>query len=553
MRRAQRTGLGVEKFGDVANVDLLHRTAKVRVWFRRTRHVFRAAPYRKGWRDVLRRASSTRPRDLGGLVSWTLHGIGARLSEIWGRERERSPYSPPPGPGSRSPTPLGVEIVVLGAEAARIFAGCPAVTSSLSADHVDLVVADTPSEAKSLTAPAIVLSEARSLAVPAFDPTIHNPVGWTRDVGHLVGSLGTLQLLPRGIKVHRVVGHDDRDAVRLCHHLVDTAAFHSHEIKRAGVLVRLAATGALVHLVDGGPGLDSLIGNELHVLMTLGVQEADADERESRSIKMRRIALREHSFRSRARKMSEAVLDDPSSVPSVSILLATKRPNFLAWALDNVARQDYPRLQLVLALHGADFDAATVERHIAELSLPTRVIHVGESQALGTVLNSAVDEANGVLLTKMNDDGLYGRDHIWDLVLAHEYSGAQLVGKGLDTVYLADRDQTARRIRREGETYNRHVAGGTLLVSRHDLDRIGGWKRVPLGMDEVPANDVFRDKGSVYRTHGSGYVLVRYGTAHTRDTDDDSLSRDYAVLPGWQPGVAGIENGPELPSLFRPR
>ena len=554
LHRAQRTGLGVEEFGDVASVDWRSRTAKLRQRLRRTRQVFRAAPYRTGWRDVLRKASSTRPRDLVGFVTWFFQGIGARLSEISGRERERSGYSPSRSPGWKTPTPLGVEIVALGARAARIFAKCPAVTSRLSGGHVDLVVADTPGEAESCSVPAIILSEARSFAVPAVDPTSDNPVGWQRDVDYVVGSLGARHLLPRGIKAHRAVGHDDKDAVRLCHHVVDVAGFHADEVERAGVLVCLAATGALVHLADGGPGLDSLIGDELHALMTLGVQGADGDERESRSIKMRRIALREHSFRNRAMKMSEAVLDDPPGVPSVSILLATKRPDFLGWAIDNVARQNYPRLQLVLALHGDDFDAATVERHVAGLPLATRVIHVGESRTLGSVLNSAVNEANGVLLTKMDDDDLYGPDHIWDLVLAHEYSGAQLVGKALDTVYLADRDRTARRIRRQGETYNRHVAGGTLLISRHDLDRVGGWQRVPSGEDAALANDVIQKNGRVYRTHGTGYVLVRHGAAHAWDADDSEfLSRAYAVLPGWKPGAADIDDGPDLPNSFHRR
>ena len=554
LRRAQRTGLGVEEFGDVASIDWRSRTAKLRQRFRRIRQVLRAAPYRAGWRDVLRRASSTRPRDLVGFVTWFFQGIRARLSEIVGREPERSSYSPSRSLGWKTPTPLGVEIVALGARAARIFAKCPAVTSHLSGGHVDLVVADTPGEAKSCRVPAIILSEARNFAVPAVDPTSDNPVGWQRDVDYLVGSLGPRHLLPPGIKAHRAVGHDDGDAVRLCHHVVDVAAFHADEVERAGVLVRLAATGALVHLADGGPGLDSLMGDELHALMTLSVQEANADERESRSIKMRRIALREHSFCSRARRMSEALLDDPASVPSVSILLATKRPNFLGWAIDNVARQNYPRLQLVLALHGDDFDPAAVERHVAGLPLATRVIHVGESRTLGSVLNSTVNEANGVLLTKMDDDDLYGRDHIWDLVLAHEYSGAQLVGKALDTVYLADRDQTVRRTRPQGETYNRHVAGGTLLISRHDLERVGGWQRVPLGEDAALANDIIRNNGSVYRTHGLGYVLVRHGAAHTWDADDSAfVCGTHAVLPGWRPDAAEIEYAQDPPSYLRRR
>jgi len=229
--------------------------------------------------------------------------------------------------------------------------------------------------------------------------------------------------------------------------------------------------------------LDALIGNELHALMTSDVREADPAERESISIKMRRIALRDHSFRSRARQMGELVMDEPPEVPGVSILLATRRPDFLRWAVDNVARQNYPRLELVLALHGDEFEPDAVERVVGHVRLPVRVVRVGEDQMFGTVLNAAVKEANGSLLARMDDDDLYGADHIWDLVLAHEYSGAELVGKVHNTVYLANRNQTVRQFQRRGETYHRHVSGGSLLISRHDLDRLGGWQRVRLGED----------------------------------------------------------------------
>ena len=562
LRRAQRTGLDVEEFGDAAVIDVRSRALRVRLWLRRVRRILSAAPYRTGWRDVLRRASFTRPRDLAGFVRWVFRGIGARLSEIvGGKRRETRPkevgralgsVTLPRSSGSKALAPLGVEIATLGIRAARVFAGCRLVSGRSAGDHVDFVIADTPSEATSFVAPAVVLSETPKFAVPAFDPGINHPVGWARDVDYVVGSLGSRRLLPSGVTAHRVVGHNDIDSVRLCHHLVDVAAFHTDEIERAGVLVRLAATGAPVFLADGGPGLDALIGNELHALMTTEIQEADTNAREVHSIKMRRLALREHSFRSRARQLSEAALDDPPDVASVSILLPTKRPDLLGWAVDNVARQTYPRLQLVLALHGDQFDTATVERVVRRLRLPASVVRVGGNRTLGSVLNAAVQEASGTLLTKMDDDDLYGPDHIWDLVLAHEYSGAQLVGKIWSTVYLAHRHLTLRQFRSEYEMFNRSIAGGAMLISRHDLDHVGGWQRVPSREDVALRASVLRNGGSIYRTHGLGYLVVRHGEAHTWSPDDSEfLDGDYAAFPGWQPAVADIENAPELPYSFR--
>ncbi|MDE0421602.1 MAG: glycosyltransferase [Gammaproteobacteria bacterium] len=557
LRRAQRTGLSLEELGDVAVVDVRARVAKTRAWLTRARRILSAAPDgdRKGWPHVRRRAALVRrPRDLVRFLRWLLYGTGARLSEIArGQRREIPSYSRPSSPTPKAPSrPLGVEIVALGARAAQVFAGCPFVSSHSAGGHVDIVVADTPGEAASSKAPAIVLSEAPELAVPAFDPATDNPVDWEKDVSHVVGSLGSRHLLPSGFKAHRVVAHNDVDAVRLCHHLLDVAAFHADAIRRAGLLVRLAATGAPICLTDGGSELEPLIGGELHALMTEGVSEADVRARELHSIKMRRIALREHSFRSRARQLSEVVLDHPPKVPTVSILLATKRPDFLGRATENIARQNYPRLQLVLALHGEGFHPKAVEHVVERLQLPVRVVRVRANQTLGTVLNAAVAEADGTLLTKMDDDDLYGADHIWDLVLAHEYSSAELVGKASENIYLADSDQTIqRRFRSQSEAYSRHVTGGAILISRHDLDLVGGWPRVPSGEDSALVTSVLRNDGRAYRTHSSGYLMIRHGVAHTWEADhSEFLSRAYAVFPGWRPDVAGIEDVPAIPVSF---
>ena len=61
------------------------------------------------------------------------------------------------------------------------------------------------------------------------------------------------------------------------------------------------------------------------------------------------------------------------------------------------------------------------------------------------LLGLAPGRAQGTLLAKVDDDDTYGTEHIWDLVLARHYSGATLVGKGTEFVYLETLDTTVRR------------------------------------------------------------------------------------------------------------
>ena len=243
--------------------------------------------------------------------------------------------------------------------------------------------------------------------------------------------------------------------------------------------------------------------------------------------------------------MCAAALADPPELARISVLLATRRPGRLAAALANVARQRYPRLELVLALHGPGFAADVVQRAGAGFPHPVKLLRLDASRPLGSVLNAAAGAAGGALLAKMDDDDLYGPEHLWDLALAREYSGAALVGKFPATVYLARGDRTVRRRRVRSETWSSSISGGTMLIGRADLERAGGWRRVPRHVDEALVEDVLRAGGGVYRTHDAGYVMVRHGVRHTWEADDaELLVAAEAVHRGWRPALAGIEDAP---------
>ena len=360
-----------------------------------------------------------------------------------------APASPP-----SAEYPLGVEIAALGARSRALFAASRRVARTTAGQHIDLVVADTAAEAAGAPAPAVVLAEAPPmLSTPAFDPRADNPIGWRRDVGKdAVGALGPLDRLPPGSGADRVVRRDDRAALREIHRLEDVAAFHADAATRAGTLARLAAAGVVVRLADGDRRLAPHLGAELFELMTREARGLDMDAREALSVRMRRAALREHSLASRARQAAEQVLADPPRPPLVSVLLPTRRPELLERALAAVRRQTYPRLELVLGLHGEGF--GEVAPDAAGPSAPVTALRLDAALPLGSVLNAATQAARGTLLAKMDDDDLYGPDHIWDLVLAHEYSQAPLVGKGADFVYLAASDRTIRRHNSGGERFD---------------------------------------------------------------------------------------------------
>ena len=518
---------------------------------------------------------------LAGAVAWRLRGSyryrrALSTRDLWGDADDAdlsgdlpgSLPAPPPSTVDAPPRdwffyggptawyPLGAEMITLGGRAGGVFGSSLRVRHSLGEKRGDLIVADGPDVIEESAVPVVYLSEAPArFSVTAFDPVRINPIGWPRTPDRGVGALGPVGSLPAGSRDVRTVRHRDRDSLRSFHHLEDVAAYHPDATARAATLAALAGWGVVVRLVDHDPALEARLGSELYGLMSAsGIREADLDEREALSIRMRRVALREHTLRARARQIIAAGLPDPPTLAEVSVLAATKRPRMVPNLLATVAVQTYPRLELVLVLHGHGFDTG-IEAKAAELGMAVRVLRVDGSYSFGTALNRAVSVAGGTLLTKIDDDDHYSAEHVWDLVLAHEYSGAELVAKGSEFVYLARSDRTIHRFCGKGEAASRviSVAGGTMLISRHDLEAAGGWRRVPRGVDVGLIEDVRRVGGQVYRTHGFGYVLVRHGGGHTWEKDDDYFLRQAeGSRSGWAPEFAGLDpdtplHGPVLP------
>ncbi|HEU5036723.1 MAG TPA: glycosyltransferase [Nocardioides sp.] len=250
-----------------------------------------------------------------------------------------------------------------------------------------------------------------------------------------------------------------------------------------------------------------------------GFPDVDLDDplaREEHSLVLRRAAIDEHGSIDWQRP--------------VSVLLATRRPEQLDFALSQVARQrGVSSLQLVLAPHGFDVDPGAVRDAVG---IDVRVVPATADTVFGDVLNDAARAADGDVLLKMDDDDWYSPDVVADLLRARAYSGAELTGMPAEFHYLAPRDLTVKR-GHPTEFYARFVAGGTLLVDRSVLREVGGFRSVRKYVDAQLLAAVTAAGGAIYRTHGLGYVLRRNETGHTWQVDMDYLLDPSRVQRTW--------------------
>jgi len=226
--------------------------------------------------------------------------------------------------------------------------------------------------------------------------------------------------------------------------------------------------------------------------------------------------------------------------PTVSAVMLTHRTEHLERIAAQLGALQYPRLEIILALHGLQISDPLVGQ-LHELAgrsgAHVRMVSIDGSLVFGAAMQQASRMADGELLTKVDDDDWYAPSHIWDLVLARSYSGAQVVGKALD--WIALQDCTVFRPVYPAERYALFVAGGTMLISQADLQQVGGWRDVPRSIDRALLQQVRQEGGLVYRTHGLGYIYSRVGESHTARVSDAHFMKEVART--W-PGIIRHES-----------
>ena len=251
-------------------------------------------------------------------------------------------------------------------------------------------------------------------------------------------------------------------------------------------------------------------------------------------------------------------------LPALSVLVASMRPDSVEALLADLAAQTYPEFEVVLGTHGWTASPAQLQRWSARLGRPLRAVARDADVPFGEVLGALSRAADGDVLTKADDDDVYGADHLTDLVLAWRQTGADLVAKAPRFVHLEDpaatgpggpvgtggtgvapdprggtTGSTVDRSWAASEVFGRTPAGGTLLAARSTLLAAGGWSGSIRHVDIDLTARIRQAGGVTYRTHGLGYVYVRHARGHTW-TVDHSVFLEQAgdVLPGLPAAIA---------------
>jgi hypothetical protein len=426
-------------------------------------------------------------------------------------------------------------------------AGIPVLLVARTTDHlnhgwvdrVDLILTEDPDLAEQAKEKELEVL----LLHPSVDDTIHNPIGWKQHPQHrlmviadhpgITSDLDTLLPVAHQLNLYgsaipgleplrhtpdRPTGKTLTDEAKNHLAVYATPQLAATPVSHIQTVLNLTAAGIPV-ITPPDPTLTQLIPN--HLTATNPQQLAGHLEtlehpptRERQSIPNRRHILTHHTRKHRFEQILTHHDIPTNPTPKISILLATKRPDHIEHALNSVTTQNWDNKELILILHGDNFDLPHIQTLTNQLPYPTHIITCPEKTIFGDALNQGLHKATGQYITKMDDDDHYGPNHLTDLHTAHTYTNADIVGKLASIVHLSEFDLTVSREIMDAERFHHHVAGPTLLAPAAVVKSYNFLRR-PSRVDTTLLERVTDSGGSLYITHPYGFILERRTSGHT--------------------------------------
>lgn len=385
--------------------------------------------------------------------------------------------------------------------------------------------------------------------LPALDLQVHNPIGReltfkpSRPARRLVVAGARAQILP----VEHGMGHPIEFDVRrplsaaVVRELrrvesVDLSGLRELPEGLAARFAELAATDTILHSLPEriripeealAPALVDVIRRPYRQQMGL--------ERDLRSVEARRIAMREHGGYFRLAQ-SIAERTGERYLPRVSVVLSTMRSELVPGVLEMMSRQTYAHVEVIVVVHGVpapSLDGVDLG------GLDYTIVEVPGTVLFGGALAEGVRRSSGDLITKLDDDDWYSEHHVSDLVLAHLYSRADIVGKTTEFLYFEEVGQTVHRTFAT-ERYHDQVAGGAMLLSRATFDELGGWRPTPNSTDRSVLIRIETQGGVAFRTQSLGYMYIRHASKHTWErTASQLVQGSFEQWRGWRSPEVG--------------
>lgn len=278
-------------------------------------------------------------------------------------------------------------------------------------------------------------------------------------------------------------------------------------------------------------GMEEMLGDHVAVTQNENQTESyltalltDEERRQKRAHLGYRFIHTHHTYRHRMDDIFMRIgLDaNRSSAPTVSVVVRIQEPKDVTRVKAMFANQQYPYKELLLVLTNRSLDFSAVSAPISDLER-CRWLRCGSSLNAAVWLREAILAETTDYIATMVPTDHYGEHYISDMMLAANYSNADVLGKGTFFVY-EERSRKLGVSALGGEhQYTDLVAGSTLVARRELLATLPPPAlEAVLNADWTALRDATGAGCMTYSADRFNYIAVRGSRAHERASKLDA-------------------------------
>ncbi len=225
--------------------------------------------------------------------------------------------------------------------------------------------------------------------------------------------------------------------------------------------------------------------------------------------------------------------------PLVTALCATFRTEYLENIVANFDAQTYPHKELVMIVNSSTLkEADVIEKIGARDDIRFAIVPVERVEA-GS-LNHGINMARGEYIVKMDDDDIYGRHYVSDMMHHAQVHNLELFGKTNRFFYFTEQEASYMRVAKSActmvspdELMETHIGGATLSGTRDFFSRYpyreGNFAATDTHYYANLENQVAEGKVAVL--DDTGFLYRRRNAAeHSWTIDNDALMSGMVKL-----------------------
>ena len=240
-----------------------------------------------------------------------------------------------------------------------------------------------------------------------------------------------------------------------------------------------------------------------------------------------REVMKKHTYAHRYQDIRNSLgYESSCDEPLVSVVTCTNRPHMSDRIVENISRQIYNNIELILIVQGflsQEVDTLRSSLHTKAKNIKKiKIIIDNTHSTLGERFNNAADIANGEYLAKMDDDDYYFENYLSDMLIPFSFGDYAMVGKRELFMYLSESKKLIRRNNGQKHQESQFVAGPTFVIKKSIFD-IFRFEQRNTGEDSSFLRRLIANNYRVYAADPFNFIQFRglYNQKHTWKVDDD--------------------------------